>query len=307
VPDSDPAALLDDLVQPFRIDAAAVRGRLVRLGGAIDGVVAGHDYPAAVAELLGELTVVAAAMAGAFKFQGALSLQTSSDGAVPLMIAEYRAPADEDRHTTPARLRGYARFDADRVTGSAPGELLGTGHLAFTVDTGPNAERYQGVVALEGASIVESIHAYFRQSDQFDAAMRVDVGRSGNGSWRAGGVLIQRMPVPGRALGEPEDDWFRALAFLGSTSRRELLDAGLAPRSLLRRLFPEDDVRVWRPVPVEARCRCSRGRVDTVLRSFPARELEDMVVDGAVTVTCEFCNAGYEFAPAELGLLNISD
>ncbi len=309
---------VDDVVQPFQIDRADVRGRLVRLGPALDSVLSGHGYPDAVASLLGELLVVAVATAGAFKFQGMLSLQTSSDGAVPLMIAEYRAAPAEDGPIAPGRLRGYARYDATLVAAalrdgdpkqSAMERLVGKGSLAFTVEPSPGAERYQGITALEGPTIVESVHAYFRQSDQLDAAIRVDVGRvarisNGTGSnsvWRAGGVLIQRMPS--RDYPERDDEeWRRVLALVGSSGRLELLDPKVTARDMLRDLFPEDDVRAYQPIQVEARCRCSRERVDMVLRSFPASEIADMVVDGEVTVTCEFCNSHYRFAPIELNL-----
>jgi molecular chaperone Hsp33 len=316
----------DDVVQPFQIDRADVRGRLVRLGPALDAVLSGHGYPDAVATLLGELLVVAVATAGAFKFHGMLSLQTQSDGAVPLMIAEYRAAPAEDGPIAPARLRGYARFEADKVTTalregggtrSNAERLLGKGSLAFTVEPAAGAERYQGITALDGPSIVESVHAYFRQSEQLDAAIRVDVGRvarigghgrgDGDGSsssvWRAGGVLVQRMPAKSatRSLGERDDDeWCRVLALVGSSGRLDLLDPKVTARDMLRYLFPEDDVRAYQPVQVEGRCRCSRERVDMVLRSFPAAEIADMVVDGVITVTCEFCNTHYRFAPGDL-------
>ena len=298
---------IDDLVQPFHIEHADVSGRLVRLGPSIDRILGEHGYPGPVAGLLGELVVVAAATAGAYKFQGTLSLQTSSDGPVPLMIAEYRAPDGEDRHTVPARLRAYARYDADAVTeaaarpGSVARRLLGAGLLAFTVEASPGAERHQSIIALDGATLAESMHAYFRQSDQFDAALRVDVGH-GDAGWRAVGVMLQRIPPPGRALGaRGDDEWRHALARVGSADRSDLLDPAIAPTSMLRRLFPEDDVRAYRPVPVEARCRCSRGRVEDVLRSFPAAEIAAMAVDGTITVTCEFCNRTYAFAPTKLG------
>lgn len=314
----------DDVVQPFQVDRADVRGRLVRLGPAVDRILGGHEYPEPVANLLGELLVVAVATAGAFKFQGMLSLQTQSDGVVPLMIAEYRAPSEgEDRDTRPASLRGYARFDAGKVTeamrahtpeGSLMKRLLGNGTLAFTVEPTPGSDRYQGITALDGPSIVESVHSYFRQSEQFDAAIRVDVGRiarmSINGNsvtrgdsseWRAGGVLIQRMPGK-KGAERSDDEWRRALTLVGSVGRLDLLDPSLAARDMLHHLFPEDDVRAYQPVKVEARCRCSRDRVDMVLRSFPKNEIAEMVVNGEVSVTCEFCNARYGFAPNDLGL-----
>ncbi len=306
------AALAEDLVQPFQVDRGDVRGRLVRLSASIDQILASHAYPEPVANLLGELLVVAAATAGAFKFHGSLSLQTSSDGPVPLMIAEYRAQPEESRGAMPgrARLRGYARCDAGKVaealaaaspSASVMETVLGKGSLAFNVESGPSAEHYQGIIAIVGPTIVESVHDYFRRSEQIDAALRVDVGRAPNGQWQAGGVLLQRMPRPGLAE-RSDDDWRRALALVGSSGRADFLNPGLDPRGMLQRMFPEDDVRVFDPVSVEAQCRCSRDRVDSVLRSFPPEEIAEMVVDGEITVTCEFCNHRYLFLPQDLGL-----
>ena len=310
-PAADAAA--DDLVLPFHIAAADVHGRLARLGSGVDGILGAHDYPEAVASLLGELVVVGVATAGAFKFRGTLALQTSGDGPVPQMIAEYRVPEGGDTRVVPAALRGYARFDREKIAALADidvaqapvAQLLGRGHLAFTLDTVAGGERYQGVVSLDGPTLTSCVHGYFRQSAQLDAALRVDVGRvagpNGGGPWRAAGVMISRLPQSGgRHLDAADDGWQRMLALMGSMDRAELLGAALPQATVLQRLFPEDDVRVYRPVRVESRCRCSRDRVDAVLHAFPPADLDDMVVDGEITVTCEFCHRHFRFLPAEL-------
>jgi molecular chaperone Hsp33 len=51
---------------------------------------------------------------------------------------------------------------------------------------------------------------------------------------------------------------------------------------------------------VRAQCSCSRDGVETMLRSFSQADRDDMVEDGRVTVTCEFCNSTYVFAPEEI-------
>ena len=59
-------------------------------------------------------------------------------------------------------------------------------------------------------------------------------------------------------------------------------------------------MRVFRAAPVEAQCSCSRQSVENMLRSFPQEDRDDMVEDGKITVTCEFCSSMYVFQPQEV-------
>jgi molecular chaperone Hsp33 len=220
-------------------------------------------------------------------------------------------------------MRGYAQFDDERLKAVTGGDdpdgwraspvprLLGSGHLAFTVDQGPDTERFQGIVELTGARLAECAHNYIRQSEQLDAVVLLAAGRipgqSAEPAWRAGGMMVQRLPNKGRSLlsGEArddvdEDDWVRAVALMGSTSEDELLDAALHPHELLYRLFHEDGVRVFEPHPLVMFCRCTQGKVIGMLRSFPRAEIEQMTVDDKVVVTCEFCGVVYSFDPMDL-------
>ena len=288
----------DDLVLPFRFENADIRGRLLRLGPAIDTILKAHDYPEAVAKLLGEALILSATIAGTFKFDGRFVLQASTDGPVSLLIADY---------TTDGALRGYARFDAEAVAKAeadmviqAPvPRLMGAGHLAFTVDQGQDMENYQGVVAVEGATLADCAHEYLRQSEQLSAAVRVEVGKSGD-VWRGGSIMLEQLagaPADNRTTEDAEDDWRRAMALLGSVTSDEMLDVELAGGELLFRLFHEDGVRVYEPSALEARCRCSRERMETALSSFSAEDLQSMVIDGEITATCEFCNTKHVFTP----------
>src|SRR5215475_1943589 len=163
----------DDLVQPFQIEPFALRGRLVRLGPALDSILTRHAYPAPVATMLGEAITLALALAGALKYEGVFTLQTKGDGPIKLMVADV---------TTAGAIRGYAQFDAARLeaetaaTGSVP-RLLGAGYLALTVDQGEHTERYQGIVELQGSTLAECVHHYFRQSEQVEAGLKVAVAR----------------------------------------------------------------------------------------------------------------------------------
>ncbi|MGH7096728.1 MAG: Hsp33 family molecular chaperone [Stellaceae bacterium] len=298
----------DDLVQPFRIDPFALRGRLVRLGPAIDRILSQHDYPEPVAALLGEAITLAVVLAGALKYDGVFTLQTKGDGPVRLMVADV---------STAGALRGYAQYDAAKLeralagagTAAAPvPRLVGSGYIAFTVDQGEETDRYQAIVELAGATLAECAQHYFRQSEQVQAGIKLSVGRAGaDGSWRAGGLMLERVPPEGgRTLvaDDVADAWRRAMVLMSLATQEELVDPDLAPHGLLYRLFHEDGVRVYRTHPLEARCRCSRERVEGILRVFPQSDLDEMKQDAVTTVTCEFCNARYTFDATDLARLS---
>ncbi|HWI25849.1 MAG TPA: Hsp33 family molecular chaperone [Stellaceae bacterium] len=300
-----PSLPIDDLVQPFQIDPFGLRGRLVRLGPLLDEILTRHAYPEPVAAMLGEAIALAAALAGALKYDGVFTLQTKGDGPIHLLVADVASDG---------AVRGYAQYDEMKlakvmaqgdVAGSVP-RLLGAGYLAFTVDQGEHTDRYQGIVELQGASLAECAHHYFRQSEQVEAGLKVAVARvadaAGEPRWRGGSLMVQRLPPEGEAVPREaaEDGWRRAVILMSSTTSAELVDPDLAPEALLFRLFHEDGVRVHRRHHLAARCRCSRARVEAVLRMLPEEERAAMKVEGRITVTCQFCSAEYGFNEAEI-------
>ena len=302
-----PANVPDDIVQPFQIDPFRLRGRLTRLGPALDAVLTRHDYPERVAAMLGEAIALAVALSGALKYEGVFTFQTKGDGPIRLMVADV---------TTAGAIRGYAQFDSAKLAqlgddaASTVPRLLGAGYLALTVDQGEHTERYQGIVALEGATLAECVHHYFRQSEQVEAGLKVAVARvaspTGGKTWRAGALMIERLPKAegGDSAREAEDDgWRRAMALMSTSTAAELLDPGLPPEKLLFRLFHEEGVRAYKPHDLAARCRCSRDRVERMLKALGAGELEDLKVDGRLVVTCEFCSASYVFDEEEIAAL----
>jgi molecular chaperone Hsp33 len=292
----------DDLILPFQAENAEVAGRLVKLGPVVNTILSRHDYPEPVSKLLGEAVALTALLGAALKFEGKFILQASTDGPVDLLVADYQVPG---------ALRGYARFSAERLAALAPeAPLLGEGHLAMTIDRGQDTERYQGVVPLEGGSLADAADTYFRQSEQLPTFIKLAVARhyrAGQGnrpwSWRAGGLLVQKLTRQGGRLAPREsdfaaEDWTRAKALAETVEDHELLDPMLPPDRLLYRLFHEEKVRAYRAVPLTSYCSCSEARVEELLRRFSAEDLAEMVVDGEVSVTCEFCNRRYRFDPA---------
>jgi molecular chaperone Hsp33 len=290
----------DDLIQPFQIEASAIRGRLVRLGPAVDEILTRHDYPDVIAGVLGEAMALAALLSTALKYKGIFTLQAKGNGPLSLLVADITSTGD---------LRGYAQFDPQTTaallsqagpTPSLP-RLLGSGYLAFTVDQGPHTERYQGIVELTGATLAECVHHYFRQSEQLETALKVACARDAEGRWRTGGLMVQRMPDPaGLGSERDEEGWRRAAVFMASCTSAELLDPELSPERLLYRLFHEDGVRAFRKRPLRFACRCSRERVADMLGALPKHDIEEIKEDLETVVTCEFCSARYVFSPADL-------
>jgi molecular chaperone Hsp33 len=290
-----PAEARDDIILPFQVEPFALRGRLVRLGEAANTIIAAHDYPEPVSRLLAEMLALAPCLAGALKYEGVFTLQIKGNGPVKTLMADV---------TSDGALRGYASYNAAAVAevtakhgGDAPLQRMTEGgYIAFTVDQGQHAERYQGIVELSGATLAECTHAYFRNSEQLETGIKVASGLSDDGTWRTAALMVQRLAYAGGAgvpmgIGEDEYDegWRTAVILMSSCTTGELLDEALVPEALLYRLFHETGVRVYPELEIRAKCRCSSEKVERVLKSLTAEQLQDMTVDGVVSVMCEFC------------------
>ncbi|MEM9221651.1 MAG: Hsp33 family molecular chaperone [Pseudomonadota bacterium] len=311
----------DDFVLPFSVDALDVRGRVARLGPALDNILRKHDYPPAVSRLLGEAVLLNVLFATALKLEGRVILQMQTDGPVSLLVTNF---------TSPDGLRGYARFDEDAVAALPDGHTLsdiaGRGTMALTIDPKLTTRRYQGVVELTGETLEDVAHAYFARSEQIPTLFRLAVaetlerrpGEEPRRSWRGGGVTVQFLPEasdrivvrdidPGDAPeGAFRDDradddaWVEASARAKSAQDYELVDPDISPQRLLLRLFHERDVRVFDPFTLSADCHCSTERITAMLRQFDESDRTSMIEDGVIKVKCEFCNTKYQFEPNSL-------
>ncbi len=283
-----------DLLLPFLIDARSIRGRLVRLGPAIESIIGGHFYPPAVSHRLAEALVLAVALAGALKFDGVFTLQIQSDGAIPLLVTDVTSAGD---------IRGYARYDTEKLAVALATEtdlgpvarFLGKGYLAFTVDQGADTERYQGIVELVGDTLAECAQLYFQQSEQLETAFKLAASEKA-----AAVLMIQRMPLgpnsPILTADEATETWNRAQILLASMRDDELLDEHLAPGTLLHRLYHQEQLEIHDPRALRAACRCSAERVENTLRSFPKGEIESLTDEqDKIVVTCEYCKSTYSF------------
>lgn len=292
----------DDLVGAFQIEGEPVRGRIARLGPAVDEILRAHAYPDPVANLLGEACALAALVGSNLKFDGRLIVQAQGKGPVRYVVADY---------DTSGGLRGYCRFDEAEVAAVSDGfqrpgarTLLGEGVFIMTVDQGPDMDRYQGVTAIEGETLALCAEQYFAQSEQTPTRVLLAVGQvdgpEARQVWRAGGVLIQNV-AEDDARGPTAEAWSRTQILFETLGEDELIDPELPSNTLLWRLFHEDGVRVFGAHPLRAFCRCSRERIVSVLRSFDDGERMDMIEpDGKIRVTCEYCSQVYAVTSADL-------
>jgi molecular chaperone Hsp33 len=320
IPVREPSATsADDTILPFQIAALELRGQVVRLGPVVDEILSRHNYPLPVAKLVGQAIVLTILLGSTLKLEGRFILQTQTDGPVRMLVIDFRSPG---------KIRACARFDAAAVDTAIvsgktdAGALLGKGHLAMTIDQGPDTSRYQGVVALDGGDLEAAAHEYFRRSEQIPTRVRLAVAEEFSAGskrrWRAGGILLQFLPLaadraqqadldPGDAPEgtEPhevaEDEaWVEGRALMATVEDIELIDPELSSERLVYRLFHEHGVRVFRYRDLRAECSCSRQSVENMLRSFPQDDRDHMVKDGVISVTCEFCSANYAFAPDDV-------
>ncbi|MBN8920846.1 MAG: Hsp33 family molecular chaperone, partial [Rhizobiales bacterium] len=207
---SPTATAVDDTVVPFQVDALDLRGRLVRLGPLVDEILTGHDYPLPVSKLLGEAIALGILLGSALKIDGRFILQTQTDGLVPMLVVDFIAPG---------KVRACARFDKNEVANAiADGKadmaaLLGQGHLAMTIDQGPDMSRYQGLVALDGGSLEAAAHEYFKRSEQIPTRVRLAVAEEFRADddgmrrrWRAGGIMLQFLPKSSERARQPDLD-----------------------------------------------------------------------------------------------------
>lgn len=291
----------DNLAAAFQIDGWPVRGRLVRLGEAVDKILSAHDYPEPVAALLGEACVLAAIVGSALKFEGRLIVQAQGDGPVRYVVADY---------DTAGALRGFCRFDPEEVAKASEGftrpgaqTLLGKGVFIMTLDRGEDFERTQGITPIEGESLSLCAEHYFTQSEQVPTKVRLAVGQvmtDAGTAWRAGGAMIQVI-AGDDARGSTEEVWERTRALFFTLGDDELIDPTISAETLLFRLFHEDGVRLEGAKALTAVCRCSKERLVAVMQSFPPEDRAAMVEDdGMIHATCEYCSTVYKIEPSEI-------
>lgn len=283
-----------DTVFPFQLNNSEIRGRLVRLDTLLRDIHARHQYPLRVQQYLSEAIALAIAIRDCFKFEGLLTLQIHGDGPIRLLVVDI----NDLGHT-----RACARYDNTQADAlSTPDSVsiqqdFGQGYMTFTIDPQSSTEQYQGTVTLDGKTLAECAHHYFRQSEQLETGV-VLYHATSTETYQAAALMLQRMP-PKNAETQADavhDRWVEALSLIGSTHAAELLDPGLSSHEILYRLFWEKGVRVFPPHTLTSQCRCSAEKVHIMLAQFKPEDREEMLTDEkTLAITCEFCSTEYIF------------
>jgi molecular chaperone Hsp33 len=280
---------VSDALLKFLIRDSRVTGRVVRMRDAWQRMIAFHSYPAPVTRLLGEMTAAAALLASNIKFAGSLILQIHGDGPVKLLVVECQP--DLSMRAT-AKLRPDAQIDPNATLRDLVNES-GRGRCALTLDPTerlPGQQPYQGIVSLDGDSIAAVLESYMRQSEQLDSRLWLAADSSA-----AAGVLLQKLPDDGgKAAVFDHDAWDRAVTLAATVGDDELL--ALPPTELAHRLFWQERIDQHRPLTPRFECTCSRERIGRMLLSLGRAEIDSIIAEqGRVEITCDFCNARYEF------------
>jgi molecular chaperone Hsp33 len=272
---------------------------LVHLDAAWRALIEHREYPAAIRDALGEAVAASLLLAATVKFEGVLSMQLRGDGPVHLMLVQC---------TNGLGVRGLARYSEGDYTGMEAGpariaDLIGTGNLTVTVESDDGSRRYEGIVPIGGERLGESLRIYFENSEQLPTRLWLHADACG-----ASGMLLQKLPIANAPGADPAaaadlDDAWRRVQLIGSTLTAEELRT-LGDVEILRRLFNEDDVRLFEPAPVYFRCRCSRERVGSMLQGLGQAETRSVLEErGEVEVRCDFCNRAYVFDAVDVAQL----
>lgn len=279
---------MPDFRQRFTFEGLPIRGELCQLSSAYQRVLQQHAYPPLLQAWLGEMLAAIGLLAATIKFDGNIIIQVQGRGPVRLLVGE-----SDPR----GGMRAYARWDAetDLDLSNQAGDLrdyFADGVIAITIDPGPEMERYQGIVQLE-ESLARSLEHYFEQSEQLPTRIWLSVDPE---QGEAAGFLLQRLPgQPG-----PMDDWTRVGLLADTLSPQELRET--PPKTLLHRLYHEDDLRLFNPEPLYFACHCSRERVEQMLRNLGETELQAILQqEGKLEVTCEYCQTEYSFDQVDIG------
>ncbi len=281
---------MPDQTQRFLFDDSDVRGEIATLEESYQHVLAKHDYPEPVAQLLGELLAAAALLVGTLKFDGLLILQARSSGAVPLLMVECSSERE---------VRGIARYHAEQIApGASLSELMPEGMLAITIDPA-NGQRYQGIVGLEGVNLAACLTDYFAASEQLPTRFWLNAD-----SRRACGLLLQQLPADRiKDVEERDASWEHLRTLADTLTAEELL--GLDSETLLHRLYHQEQLRLFDARPIQFRCSCSRERSARALVSLGRHDAEQLVAEqgGTVSIDCQFCNQKYTYDAADIAQL----
>ena len=314
----------DDIVLPFQLDRSDIRGRVARLDGVLDQILAQHQYPLEVSSQVAEAALLTALIGQTIDLRWKLSLQIRGNGPLRIVATDYYGPTEDG---DPARIRAWASFDEERLeqTEGSAFDKIGKGMFAILIDQGNGTQPYQGITPLAGGSLSACAETYFAQSEQlptrFHTVAALATAPGGAEGWRAGGLMIQHLPKASPSVtgeggsgeggllaandvldDDAEENWNRAVILMDSAEEIEMIGPHVSQTQLLTRLFHEEEPRIYAPQPIEFGCTCGEDKVRNTMSMYSAKDIAHMTTDdGKVTADCQFCGAHYEMDPSTLG------
>jgi len=272
----------------FLFENNVAHGAFVEISEGVAEMLGHRAYSADVRDLIGQAMAAMPLLATHLGFEGRINLQFQGEDAMKLLVAQV------DHHL---EVRAMAKAPAE-LQGTFTGLMHG-GVLALMLEPhGQSREASQALVPIEGASLAQSLEAYFVQSEQLPTLIRL----AADGD-RLRGFMLQRLPLED-AQGS-EEDWEHVSILAATLKPEELLQAD--PATLLGRLFAEEELRLFEPCPVNVACRCSRAGIARLLLSLGREECDSIIAEqGRISITCEFCGKDYVFNPVETAELFVA-
>lgn len=294
-----------DSICPFLIDSGLSRGQAVRLQKTLDTIISQHNYPEPIGILIAQSALLTALLASIIKFDSVFTLQIQGKGAVSMLAVDM---------TADGKMRGYARFDEGAVTEAYKTVQNGAavvpaffkeGTLSFHVEM--KDQSYQGITALDQPTLSDCVLEYFRQSEQIETALKIEVSppsETGKG-WIGAALMLQRLPLDKKIAesfqeSEIKDLWDTAVILLHSATKKEMTDETLSLEKLLYRLYHSNNLHFFIQRAIQFGCRCSKDKVIKMLKSFSDQDRQEMAVDGKIKVDCQFCGKSYTFSLEDL-------
>jgi hsp33 protein len=243
---------------------------------------------------LGRTLAAASMMGNALKSDGAsLTLQFKGGGPLGTVLAVSDNEGNVRGYVTNPHVDIPLRKDGKLDVGTAVGH---EGTLTVIKDLHMK-EPYVGTIDLLGGEIAEDVAGYFVESEQIPTACALGVLVDRDQSVKAaGGYLIQLMP------GAAEDTIAKVEGgIMAAGAVSAILEKNDDPEAMLRTVMSDFDLKILETCPVEYRCYCSRERVERALISLGRAELEQMLSEqGGCQLTCQFCDAVYEFTAEDI-------
>ncbi|MFK8068914.1 MAG: Hsp33 family molecular chaperone HslO [Gammaproteobacteria bacterium] len=271
-----------DTLHRFLIENTQVRGEWVHLDKTWEEIQGDTVYPAALQKVLGEAAAAVCLLSATIKFEGSLILQINSSGPVSMLVMQA---------TSEGEIRGMANWERDGndLAESDFRGLFTDGQLVISVITDKENDRYQGIVSLEGETLADCLQTYFEQSEQLETRLHLAADQKS-----AAGLLLQSLPEQkyDQTIIQDDDSWDRSVALSDTVTKEELLTIDI--KTLLHRLFHEENLRLFEPKDIRFQCSCSQEKIEEMIRSIGKEEANKIIDENTqIEINCDFCNTQY--------------